>query len=116
MKLRIHGNAVRLRVKQGEVAALAAGETVEERCELPGQALVYRLAPGGTEVRVTLADGALTVWVPTAAVAAWAGTEQVGIAGTAGPVEVLVEKDWRCLDSKDPRDNEDTYPHPAPVC
>lgn len=116
MKLRIHGNAVRLRVKQAEVAALAAGETVEERCELPGQALVYRLSPSGTEVGVKLVDGALTVSVPSAVVAEWAGTEQVGIAGTAGPVEVLVEKDWRCLDAKDPRDNEDTFPHPAPVC
>jgi hypothetical protein len=54
--------------------------------------------------------------VPAATVAVWAETEQVGIAGAAGPVEVLIEKDWRCLDSKDPRDNEDTYPHPAPVC
>ena len=116
MKLRIHGNALRLRVKQGEVAALAAGETVEERCELPGQALVYRLSPGSGEMGVTLADGVLTVAVPTAAVAAWATTEQVGMAGSAGPVEVLVEKDWRCLDAKDPRDNEDTYPHPSPVC
>lgn len=116
MKLRIHGNALRLRVRQGEVTALAAGETVEGRCELPGQALVYRLSPGGTAIGVTFADGALTVAVPVATVAAWAGSEQVGMAGTAGPVDVLVEKDWRCLDSKDPRDNEDTFPHPAPVC
>lgn len=116
MKLRIHGNALRLRVKQGEVTALAAGETLEDRCELPGQALVYRLTPGGSEMGVTFADGVLTVAVPAATVAAWAGAEQVGMAGVAGAVEVLVEKDWRCLDSKDPRDNEDTFPHPAPVC
>jgi hypothetical protein len=116
MKLRIHGNALRLRVKQGEVAALAAGETVEGRCDLPGQALVYRLSPGGPEVAVTFAEGVLTVGLPAAAVAAWAGTEQVGIAGGTGPVDILVEKDWQCLDAKDPRDNEDTYPHPAPVC
>jgi hypothetical protein len=116
MKLRIHGNALRLRVKQGEVAALAAGEAVEGRCELPGQALVYRLAPGGAAMGVTFAEGVLTVAVPEETVAAWAGGEQVGMAGTAGAVEVLVEKDWQCLDSKDPRDNEDTFPHPAPVC
>jgi len=116
MKLRIHGNALRLRVKQAEVAALAGGETVEGRCELPGQALVYRLAPGGSEMGVALADGVLTVGVPVAMVAAWAETEQVGMAGAAGPVDVLVEKDWQCLDSKDPRDNEDTFPHPAPIC
>jgi hypothetical protein len=116
MKLRIHGNALRLRVKQGEVATLAAGATVEGRCELPGQALVYRLAPGGAAMDVTFADGVLTVAVPTATIDAWAGSEQVGMAGSVGPVDVLVEKDWQCLDSKDPRDNEDTFPHPAPVC
>ncbi len=116
MKLRIHGNALRLRVKQGEVTALAAGETVEGCCDLPGQALVYRLSAGGSEMGVAFADGVLTVGVPVATVASWAGSDQVGMAGTAGPVDVLVEKDWRCLDSKDPRDNEDTFPHPAPVC
>ena len=115
MKLRIHGNALRLRVKQGEVAELAAGTTVEERCELPGCALIYRLRPGAGELGLRFADGVIEVGVPAAVVAAWAGSEQVGFGVTAGNVEVLVEKDWKCLDSKDPRDNEDTFPHPAPV-
>jgi hypothetical protein len=116
MKLRIHGNTLRLRLKQGEVLALAAGGAVEDRCELPGQALVYRLSPDAAAMGVAFNEGALIVGLPAETVAAWAESEQVGIAGAVGPVEVLIEKDWRCLDAKDPRDNEDTFPHPAPVC
>ena len=116
MKLRIHGNTLRLRLKQGEVMALAAGSAVEDRCAIPGQTLVYRLQPDSAALGVEFTGGVLTVNVPAATVAVWAETEQVGIAGAAGPVEVLIEKDWQGLDSKDPRDNEDTYPHPAPVC
>ena len=116
MKLRIHGNALRLRVKQGEVAALAAGAAIEGRCELPGLSLVYRLVPGAAAFGVTFEGGVVAVEVPDAAIAEWAGTSQVGFGGTAGAVDVLVEIDWQCLDSKDPKDNEDTFPHPAPVC
>jgi hypothetical protein len=116
MKLRIHGNALRLRLKQGEVVALAAGAAVEERCELPGNPLVYRLLPGAAASGVTFVQGVIEVAVTAETIATWAGSEQVGFGLGAGDVEVLVEKDWQCLDSKDPRDNEDTFPHPAPLC
>jgi len=116
MKLRIHGNALRLRVKQGEVAALAAGVAVEDRCALPGLNLVYRLVPGAVAFGVTFEGGVVAVAVTDAVIAEWAGSGEVGFGGVAGAVDVLVEKDWQCLDSKDPKDNEDTFPHPAPVC
>ena len=107
---------MRLRVKQGEVAALAAGAVVEDRCELPGLSLVYRLVPGAAAFGASFAGGVVAVGVPYTVIAEWAGSGQVGFGGAAGAVDVLVEKDWQCLDSKDPKDNEDTFPHPAPVC
>ena len=116
MKLRIHGNALRLRVKQGEVTALAAGAVIEDRCELPGLSLVYRLVPGAEAFGVTFEGGVVVVGVPSTVIAEWAGSAEVGFGGVAGAVDVLVEKDWQCLDAKDPKDNEDAFPHPAPVC
>jgi len=43
MKLRIRGDSIRLRLKQGEVAQFAAGESIVEETHFPGAVLTYRL-------------------------------------------------------------------------
>jgi hypothetical protein len=120
MKLRIKGDSIRLRLSQGEVTKVAAGEAVEERTRFPGGvALVYRLraAKEATQVGATFAGGVVDVTMPKAMVAEWAGTEQVSLSGDqalgdGGSLRLLVEKDFACLMPREGEDETDNFPHP----
>jgi hypothetical protein len=120
MKLRISGNSIRLRVRRSEVAKLTAGEHIAETVHLgcsEQAALTYAL---GTEsasaVQVRYESGEILVLLPKDEASTWAGTEQVGIyatvdVGAYGKLDVIVEKDFACLDLND-AENEDTFPNP----
>jgi hypothetical protein len=120
MKLRISGNSIRLRVRRSEVAKLTAGERIAETVHLgcgEQTALMYAL---GTEaasaVQVRYEGSEILVLLPKDEANTWAGTEQVGIyatvdVGVYGKLDVIVEKDFACLDSR-AAENEDTFPNP----
>jgi len=120
MKLRISGNSIRLRVRRSEVAKLTAGERIAETVHLgcgEQTALMYAL---GTEaasaVQVRYEGSEILVLLPKDEANTWAGTEQVGIyatvdVGVYGKLDVIVEKDFACLDLSD-AENEDTFPNP----
>jgi hypothetical protein len=122
MKLRIKNNSLRLRVSRSDLALLIRNGRVdsiisftenaddkwtyaiEMRADFDSATLRYR----PTEVRVL---------VPEAEAKAWAGSDQVGIyasiqLGQGQSLEILVEKDFACLDLSD-AENEDTFPNPA---
>jgi hypothetical protein len=120
MKLRIKGNTLRLRLTRGEVATLGAGGRVEDALTLgtaPDARLTYAIESCGDaiEVAATMAAGTITVVLPLAEAARWAGSETVGIAADvpndAGAVHVLVEKDFACLGRDDA--DADAFPNPG---
>jgi hypothetical protein len=114
MKLRLRHNSVRLRLTQGEVAQLRDAGSIEEYVEFgPDQRLTYRVdsSPGETSIRVEYNGGNILLSVPAAMVTGWANSEQVGMEAD-GPLRVLIEKDFKCLDPSDPEDNVDTFPNP----
>lgn len=122
MKMRIQGPSLRLRLKQGEVAALAEQGRVHEEIVFgaaPGERMVYAVitSPGAEAVGVRYREGAVTVVVPEAEARAWASGDRVGLEGEH-PVEgeetlhILVEKDFRCLHRRPREDETDSYPHP----
>lgn len=121
MKLRIEGNTVRFRLKQGEVARLAGAGRLEAALRFgpaPGARFVYALeaAAGLDRLGARYESGRLTVLLPAARVQAWASSDEVGLEGTYhGPagetVQLLVEKDFKCLHREG--SEEDTFPNPA---
>jgi hypothetical protein len=120
MKLRISGNSIRLRVRRSEVAKLTAGERIAETVHLgcsEQAALTYALGTeSALEVLVRYEGGEILVLLPKDEASTWAGTEQVGIyatvdVGAFGKLDVIVEKDFACLDLSD-AENEDTFPNP----
>ena len=119
MKLRIQGRALRLRLKQGEIAGLAESGSAEDRIELgPDTALTYRIESGDVEtLAVELADNTITVVVPRADVDDWTDTDRVGIEAELetrnGTLHVLLEKDFQCLHRRPKEDESDNYPHPS---
>ena len=120
MKLRIHGNSIRLRLTRSEVARFVSARCIESAIEF-GPAADQRMRYGleyssevtGLEVR--FGDHQLRILMPAAAAAEWAEGERVGIAGRQSlssetALEILVEKEFRRLHGAKP--NPDLYPNP----
>lgn len=121
MKLRIRENTIRLRLKQSEVERLAAGEAIVEHSRFPTSVLTYCLRTAkDSEVSADFESGTLTVYLPPAEVAAWAGSDQISIFAEqrledSTALSLLIEKDFKCLSPGHGRvdeDDVDTYPHP----
>jgi hypothetical protein len=121
MKLRIRGNSLRLRISRTEMARLLADAGIEDTIcfGLSADArLTYTLEhrAGGDDVAVEYRDRRVSIVISTAAAARWAQGDDVGIYGSSetacGPLEVIVEKDFACLDGNDPHD-ADAFPNPA---
>jgi hypothetical protein len=127
MKLRIKGNSLRLRVSRSEVARILRRERVEETIHFaphPNAKFTYALEqePSVSTPTVRYAERDITVLVPAALANTWCSTDLVGIAesvslGSLGSLELLIEKDFACLDRSD-EDNQDTFanPHAGAVC
>ena len=118
MKIRIEGNALRLRLTQKEVACLHDHGFVE--CAIrfgDGRALSYSVAtaPEAAEVSVNYDGDSIRVALPCPMAAAWAESSQVTVEGPRNSaVRILVEKDFQCLHKPAKRD-PDAYPHPLAV-
>jgi len=119
MKLKLHGNSIRLRLNRREVAHFAETGKLEEVFEHgpgPGKRLAYGIEArniGQIGVRVDAAG--IFVVLPLAVASDWTGSERVGVSGEADVsegrhVSILVEKEFRRLHgaSNDP----ELYPNP----
>jgi len=122
MKLRIRGNSIRLRLKRGEVKSLAAGNKLVEETAFPGSAFSYSLELSDNEDMVASFDaGRIEVSMPREIIPEWADTDLVTLYSEQdlsgnGKLEILVEKDFTCLEPGHHRnceDDQDTYPHPS---
>jgi hypothetical protein len=113
MKLRLHSNALRLRLSQSEVTRLAETGHVEESIAFaPGRVLSYAIECGGTDAVVATFDNdVVRVVLPENVAKTWTGTDQVGIEASSGPLHVLIEKDYQCLHRSSPED-ADSFPNP----
>lgn len=120
MKLRIHENSIRLRLKPSEVASLRNEGKVEDTLWFgAGVYLAYGLKVSSrTDVLETdFAGNRLRIFVPEAWVAPWADSEQEGFEGVQ-PIEggetlrISVEKDYKCLHRPMEAEEGDIFPHP----
>jgi uncharacterized protein DUF7009 len=113
MKLRLHSNALRLRLSQSEVARLAETGRVEESIAFaPGRVLSYAVESGDADaVAATFDNDVVRVVVPASVAKTWTGTDQVGIEASNGTLRVLIEKDYQCLHRSSPED-ADSFPNP----
>jgi hypothetical protein len=127
MKLRIKGKSFRLRVSRSELAHFQAGGRIEETirfAEAPDATLTYALesAVQSSPVRVRYGFRDVTVILSEDQMRIWEAESEVGVysnldIGSAGSLDVIVEKDFACLDRGD-EENRDTFanPHAAGIC
>jgi hypothetical protein len=119
MKLRIHGNSLRLRLNQSEVAQFSKTGFVEDSIQFaPGASFSYTLESMSSisGPQAHYANGSLCIRVPGADATDWVRSDRVGISGDQ-PLEsgkrlsILIEKDFQCLHGDEARD-PDAYPNP----
>lgn len=127
MKLRIKGDSLRLRVSRSELARFLRGERIEDTIHFSSQPearLTYALenAANGASTGVRYNAGHVTVLLSKDHVRTWSDNDQVGIytsvgIGSENPLELVIEKDFACLDRSD-EDNTDTFenPHSGAIC
>ena len=124
MKLRIRGNTLRLRLSRSEVDLVGQGKEVEESTSFPaGGKLQYvlRQSPSKTSVvKTNLGDkSCINVIVDQKKAKEWAKSEEVGLFGAEplvlGPLKLLIEKDFACLNPREGSEDSDSYPNPATV-
>ena len=123
MKLRLAAQGLRLRILRSEMARLEAGESLEETVRLapgPNGCITYTLevATGdqSDDVEVFCVSGAVRVVVAHEVFSRWRKPDEVGVyarveTGDAMPLEVVIEKDFACLDRSE-AENGDTFEHP----
>src|SRR5580658_7685054 len=112
MKLRIHGNSLRLRLSQSEVSQFSKTGFVEDSVQFgPGANFAYTLESSSSipAAQASFQNGWLKIQVPAAVGMEWFTTDLVGIAADQ-PLEsgkhlsILIEKDFQCLHGEVERD------------
>jgi len=116
MKLRFRKNSLRLRLNQREVAALSAGEAIEERVDFPGSTLLYRLVPSASpEGAARFSEGTITVSLPETMARSWERSGDIGVYYRAGSLDVAIEKDLECTEVREEERDPFAYPRKV-VC
>jgi hypothetical protein len=122
MKLRIHGNSIRFRIAQSEMAALVAGARVDDSVQFgpaPSAILVYAVETSSqcSEVRASYSEGVIRVTIPANLARTLENTDQVGIEHVQ-PIEkgavlkITLEKDFHCFHPRPGENETDNFPNP----
>jgi len=127
MKLRIKANSLRLRLTRSELMKLIDTGHIEETIYFSSDEqsrLTYALQHEPDLISATLRyqPREVVVVLPTEQATTWAKSIEVGIyatvdLGSFGALDLIVEKDFACLDLSDAA-NLDTFPNPnaAGIC
>jgi hypothetical protein len=121
MKLRISGNSIRLRLLRSEVTTFIETGRIEQTIHFTAgdhDLLIYGLEHESdlADVEVRHKQSKVIIALPRRQAILWAETDQIGIyskidIGRYGSLDIIVEKDFACLDLSD-ADNHDTFPNP----
>ena len=122
MKLRIRDNTLRLRLTRSEVDRVGSGGSIEAETHFMGGSILrYTLSPAeqfGAVLNSEEAGSRIAIEVPTESAKRWAEDEtRVCLSGdepfSAGPLEVLIEKDFTCVTPRTGEEELDTFPNPS---
>ncbi|GAC1314620.1 MAG: hypothetical protein NVSMB24_39500 [Mucilaginibacter sp.] len=112
MKIRIKGNSLRYRLTKSDVSNFEEKGYLEEKTSFGNQTFIYALQRGGNnELTAEFQNNKITLFMPDTLIKEWVSTDRVGFRNTAGRLDLLVEKDFKCLDDVD-EDQSDNYPNP----
>jgi len=112
MKIRIKGNSLRYRLTKSDIEHFTKDGYIEEAISFGTQKLVYALQSyQKVELTVDFNDLKIVLYVPDYIANEWTTTDRVGFENNHGPLYLLIEKDFKCLDNV-AEDQSDNYPNP----
>jgi len=114
MKLRIQDNSLRLRLTQKEVALLGDRGSVDSAIHFPGARVLHygvTARPDTDRISVRYEGDSVCVCLPANLVGKWAKNNETTIEGADGSVQIVVEKDFRCLHRPEMAE-PDAFPNP----
>ena len=123
MKIRIKGNALRIRLSRSEVDRFGAEGYLDDRTEFHNGIFTYALkkVQGGEALTAGFEHSTITMFVPDVMLAEWISTEKVGYSntmdtGNGNSLFLLLEKDFKCLDAEGVEDQSDNFENPNHTC
>jgi len=118
MKLRLHKNAVRLRLSQPEVEEISKGNSVHETMEFGNDTashFKYSLVPveDTSHIHIEYTPNNLRITFPKSRAEEWAKTDLVSLRNEANQnISLLIEKDFQCLHKRPDEDESNNFPNP----
>ena len=124
MKLRFRENSIRLRLLQSEISKLAEfGEVTEKITFGLSQSLNYsvKVSAQNLEILAEFRESEISIFLPLEIAKNWIETNLVGLQKEQKiderlSLQIIVEKDFVCLDRPMDADNLDAFPHPKMKC
>ncbi|WP_183556735.1 DUF7009 family protein [Mucilaginibacter sp. SP1R1] len=112
MKIRIKGNSLRYRLTKTDVERFSSEGYLEEQTIFGAGLLTYALQVyASDQLTANFENNKITLFMPEAMADSWAATDKVGFEESTGPLYLLIEKDFKCLDNV-AEDQSDNYPNP----
>lgn len=119
MKIRISDNSIRLRLDRSEVEQIGASQAVTCATHFTdGEVFQYKLSVSdGAEVQASFIAGCIEVELPVSTARQWAASDsEISIIASqalhTGTLQLLVEKDFECLDPRDGEDQSNRFRNP----
>ena len=124
MKLRIYRNSLRFRLSPADVERLDSTGTVGETTSFgPEQEFSYSLRAGAKTnlMHAVLSSRGICVEIPAELVREWSRSGTVGLRHSQAlsdgkTLDILIEKDFECLEGNSDEQNEALYPNPNQSC
>lgn len=112
MKLRIKSNSLRYRLTRSDVDKLSREGYLEDQINFAGTPLIYAIQlTDGQELTSSYIDNKITMCMSRKMIVELTDSDRVGFKNNNSGLELLVEKDFTCLDNVD-EDQSDNYPNP----
>jgi len=121
MKIRIRGNTIRFRLTKPEVETFCSTGFLEAKIDFYPEPFSYSIQTDESlwELKAVFLNGRLTLLVPAAWIKDWVISNRTGfessmVTGQGVHIDLLLEKDFKCLDQT-VGDQSDQYENPLNV-
>jgi hypothetical protein len=112
MKIRIKGNSLRYRLTRSDLSDLAQRKALKEYTEFGDQVLTYKVEITEEQaLKATFTNQTITLYLSENMIKELDETDRVGFEDQSGPLHLLIEKDFTCLDNV-AEDQSDNFPNP----
>ena len=114
MKLRINKQSVRIRIDQDDLNTLSSTGSIKEVLgnATLGQFSYTLTTSNDSDLGLHFNQNSIIVYIPEQFMSEWANSDRVGFDAKFNGVDVLVEKDFKCLTDRPNEDESRNFDNP----